>query len=80
MLKYKDISVSDWNKIKKMIKNELDAEFKDDFKGDIYFKRIKIRYDYNKKDCSLKINLPWYVPKKIIDKAIKDELKKIKGV
>ena len=29
MLKYKDISVSDWNKIKKMIKNELDVDFKD---------------------------------------------------
>ena len=79
MLKYSDISISDWSKIKEMIKGELDVDFVDDFKGSIYFKKIKIRYDYNKKDCSLKIGLPWYVPKSVVDKSIKDELEKIKG-
>ena len=79
MLKYNDIAISDWGRIKKMIKNELDADFKDEFKGHIYFKNIKIRYDYNKKNCSLKIGLPWYVPKSAVDKAIQNELKKIKG-
>ena len=79
MLKYEDVSVLNWNKIKKMIKSELDVDFKDNFKGHVHYKRIKIRYDYDEKNCSLKIGLPWYVPKGIVDKAIKDELGKIKG-
>ena len=80
MLKYDEISISDWGRIKEKMKNELSVDFVDEFKGDICFKNINIAYEYDKKDCSLKISLPWYVPDSTVDKAIKDELKKIKGV
>ena len=80
MLKYDEISISDWEKIKEKMKNELGVDFTDEFKGDICFKNINITYEYDKKDCSLEISLPWYVPGSTVDKAIKDELKKIKGV
>ena len=80
MLKYSEISISDWKKIKTKIKNEWGVDFAHEFKGDICFKNINIEYEYDKKDCSLEISLPWYVPNSEVDKAIKNELKKNRGV
>ena len=64
-MKYEKITRTIWNKLKKAIEKDLDLKLdKADSGKFTAFKYITVKYDYNDKDKTLTIDLPWIVPKK----------------
>ena len=81
MLKYNQIARTTWNKIKKIIEKELDLKINKSDSGKFSVKYITIKYEYNDKEKTLTIELPWIVPKKTkikIGKWIQGQIDKIK--
>ena len=81
MLKYDKITKSIWNKIKKIIEKELDLKIDNNDSGKFTVKYVSIKYEYNGKDKTLVINLPWIVPKKTkskIDQWLNGQIEKLK--
>ena len=64
-MKYDNITRTDWNRLKKAIEKDLDLKLdKADSGKFTAFRYITLKYDYNDKEKSLTIDLPWIVPKK----------------
>ena len=82
MLKYEKISKTVWNKLKKAIEKDLDLKLGKENSGKFTaFKYVSIDYNYDSKEKSLSIKLPWIVPKKAkakVDDWIRKEIDKTK--